>query len=67
MRRIAEERNRPLFNSRLAAEAMVTIVFNQGAEALDATNAQKEILKDKLKSELRMILVGSRTIANRGK
>jgi hypothetical protein len=46
---------------------MVTIVFNQGAEALDATNAQKEILKDKLKSELRMILVGSRTIANRGK
>lgn len=67
LRRIAEERNRPLHNSRLVAEAIVTIVFNQGAEALDATDAQKEVLKDKLKTELWMILVGSRTIANREK
>lgn len=66
LRRIAEERNRPLFSSRLVAEAMVTLVFNQGAEALDATNTQKEELKTKLKIELRMILVGSRAIADRG-
>lgn len=66
LRRIAEERNRPLFNSRLVAEAMVTLVFNQGAEALDATSAQKEVLKEKLKTELRIILVGSRAIADRG-
>lgn len=67
LRRIAEERNRPLFESRLVAEAMVTLVFNQGAEALDASNNRKEILKDKLKTELRIILVGSRAIADRGK
>lgn len=66
LRRIAEERNRPLFKSRLVAEAMVTLVFNQGAEALDATSTQKEVLKDKLKNELRMVLVGSRAIADRG-
>lgn len=66
LRRISEERKRPLFQSRLIAEAMVTLVFNQGAEALDATSAQKEILKDKLKTELRIVLVGSRAIADRG-
>lgn len=66
LRRIAEERDRPLFNSRLVAEAMVTLVFNQGAEALDATSAQKEVLKDKLKNELRIVLVGSRALADRG-
>ena len=66
LRRIADEQNKPLSNSRLVAESMVTLVFNQGAEALDATNAEKEELKTKLKTELRMILVGSRTIADRG-
>jgi TetR/AcrR family transcriptional regulator, fatty acid biosynthesis regulator len=66
LKRIAEERDRPLFSSRLVAEAMVTLVFNQGAEALDATSAEKEVLKDKLKTELRIILVGSRAIADRG-
>jgi len=65
LRRIADERDRPLFGSQLVAEAMVTLVFNQGAEALDATSAQKEILKDKLKAELRIVLVGSRAIADR--
>lgn len=67
LRRIAEERNRPLFSSRLVAEAMVTLVFNQGATALDASNPEKEVLKDKLKTELKIILVGSRAIADRGK
>nr|WP_263641510.1 HTH-type transcriptional repressor FabR [Marinobacter confluentis] len=66
LKRIAEERDRPLYSSRLVAEAMVTLVFNQGAEALDATSAEKEVLKDKLKAELRIILVGSRAIADRG-
>ena len=64
LRRIADGRDRPLSDSRLVAEAMVTLVFNQGAEALDAGNAQKDILKEKLKTELRMVLIGSRVIAD---
>ena len=61
--RIADEENRPLSDSKLVADAMVTLVFNQGAEALDATPPEKEALKDKRKTERSMILVGSRTIA----
>ena len=63
LRRFAEEQNKPLSDSRLVAEAMVTLVFNQGAEALDATPAEKDVLKEKLKTELRMVLVGSQAIA----
>ncbi|QSP93632.1 HTH-type transcriptional repressor FabR [Marinobacter salinisoli] len=65
LRRVAEERQRPLANARMAAEAMVTLVFNQGAEALDATPKEKEELKEKLKVELRMILVGAQTLARK--
>ena len=65
LRRIASERDHPLFEPRILAEAMVTLVFNQGAEALDATSAEQEILKDKLKIELRIMLIGSRAIADR--
>ncbi|GAA3585320.1 HTH-type transcriptional repressor FabR [Marinobacter xestospongiae] len=63
LRRIAEEEKRPIHDGRLVAEAMVTLVFNQGAEALDATAREREILKAKLKTELRMILLGSQTLA----
>jgi AcrR family transcriptional regulator len=66
LRRIADEQNKPLFSPKLVAEAMVTLVFNQGAEALDASRVQKALLKEKLKTELRIILVGSRAIADRG-
>ena len=61
--RIAEEQKKPLSDPKLVAEAMVTLVFNQGADALDATASEKEALKVKLKTQLRMVLVGSRTIA----
>lgn len=63
LRRFAVEQNKPLSDSRLVAEAMVTLVFNQGAEALDATPPEKEVLKEKLKTELRMILIGSQRLA----
>ncbi len=63
--RFADEQNKPpLAEARIVAEAMVTLVFNQGAEALDATPPkEREELKQKLKTELRMILVGSQTLA----
>lgn len=61
--RIAEEQNKPLSDPKLVAEAMVTLVFNQGAEALDATPSERDELKVRLKTELRMVLVGSRTLS----
>lgn len=66
LRRFAEDEGKPLSDARLVAEAMVTLVFNQGAEALDATPKERETLKAKLKSELRMILVGSQTLSHLG-
>ncbi|MDX1457688.1 MAG: HTH-type transcriptional repressor FabR, partial [Marinobacter sp.] len=66
LRRIAEEQGQPISDARLVAEAMVTLVFNQGAEALDASPKEREALKEKLKIELRMILLGSQTLAKLG-
>jgi len=63
LRRFAEEQRKPLSDARLVAEAMVTLVFNQGADALDAMPKEREELKIKLKTELRMILIGSQRLA----
>ncbi|MFP3978236.1 HTH-type transcriptional repressor FabR [Marinobacter sp. KMM 10035] len=63
LRRFAEEQNKPLSDARVVAEAMVTLVFNQGADALDATPKEREELTIKLKTELRMILIGSQMMA----
>lgn len=65
LKRFADEQNKPLSDPKLVAEAMVTLVFNQGAEALDSTPREREELKAKLKAELRMILVGSQAMASR--
>lgn len=64
LRRFAKEQDKPISDAWLVAESMVTLVFNQGAEALDATPKEREALKVKLKTELRMILVGSQTLAH---
>lgn len=61
--RFADERQRPLAHPRLAAEAMVTLVFNQGAEALDASPDEIEQLRRRLKTGLRMILTGAQVMA----
>ncbi|MGO1502196.1 MAG: HTH-type transcriptional repressor FabR [Marinobacter sp.] len=63
LRRLAEEQRKPLAKARLVAEAMVTLVFNQGADALDGTPKEREELKAKLKIELRMILIGAQRLA----
>jgi len=63
LRRFAEEQHKPLSDARVVAEAMVTLVFNQGAEALDASPKERDELKAKLKTELRMILIGSQMMA----
>lgn len=41
------------------AEAMVTIVFNAGAEALDIDAAQRKLLEERLELQLRMISKGA--------
>lgn len=65
LQRFGEEQGKPLADARLVAEAMVTLVFNQGAEALDAGPAEREELKARLKTELRMILVGAQALTKR--
>jgi len=68
LEKMAEFRKRPLTDSHLVAESMVQLVFNLGAEALDAPPRQKEKLKEKLKTQLRMVLVGAETMAaNQGR
>lgn len=63
LRRLADEQRKPLHEARLVAEAMVTLVFNQGADALDGTPKERAELQAKLKIELRMILIGSQRLA----
>ena len=46
---------------------MVTLVFNQGAEALDGTRPERERLRQRLKMELRMVLLGSQVMARHQK
>ena len=43
----------------------MTLVFNQGAEALDANRDEREQLRQRLKTELRMVLLGSQVMARR--
>jgi len=63
LRRLGEEKKRPLYDPHLVAEAMVTIVFNQGAKALDCTPSERNKLKQKLNTQLRMVLMGAEAMA----
>ncbi len=67
LRRLGEEKNRPLQDPRLVAETMVTIVFNMGAEALDATPKEKQHLRKKLSEALRMVLIGAELVSQSGR
>jgi len=66
LRRFAPAEGRRLAEPKLVAEAMVTLVFSQGAEALDATAEIQEQLKVKLKIELRMVLLGAQEMGAKG-
>jgi AcrR family transcriptional regulator len=65
LERLGRERGKPLSNSPLVAEAMVTLVFNLGAEALDAPAKDRAAVKQKLKEQLRIVLVGAQTLAQK--
>ncbi|ARU56600.1 MAG: HTH-type transcriptional repressor FabR [Pseudomonadales bacterium] len=62
--KFAEDKKSPVLDARLVAEAMVSIVFNQGAEALDCTTKEKLRLKENMKLQLRMILLGAEVMHN---
>lgn len=63
LERLAQERHKPLSDARLVAEAMVTLVFNLGAEALDVPPKERTVVQQKLKAQLRIVLVGSQSLA----
>lgn len=51
--------NMPRHFAEAQSEAMVTIVFNAGAEALDVDAAQRRLLEERLELQLRMISKGA--------
>jgi AcrR family transcriptional regulator len=63
LKKFGEAKNRELDNPELVAEAMVTLAFSKGAEALDCPPKQRNELKANLKTELRMILVGAESMS----
>ncbi|MDX1588934.1 MAG: HTH-type transcriptional repressor FabR [Oleiphilaceae bacterium] len=64
LERMGLAQGKPLYDARLVAESMVILVFNLGAEALDAPPRQRRQLKEKLKNQLRMILLGAQIMTD---
>jgi AcrR family transcriptional regulator len=63
----AKMRGQTLYRHDLVAQAMVTIVFNQGADALDKTKAQKKLMGEEMITQLRMLMLGSELVAKDAK
>lgn len=59
LKRMTGDSPRPLNNTNLLANAIVTIVFNQGADALDCSPKEKQELKEAIKKQLRMLILGA--------
>lgn len=49
----------PRYFTEIEAEAMVTIVFSAGAEALDIDQEKRQLLEERLVLQLRMIARGA--------
>lgn len=54
-----------LDNARLEADALVTIVFNAGAEALDLDAAGRKLVADRIKKQLRIVARGALVVRGR--
>jgi len=57
--------NRPVSDPQLVSEATVVIVFNLGAEALDVSPKEKLAIADKIKRQLRMLMIGAEVLAHK--
>jgi AcrR family transcriptional regulator len=63
--RRAESTGRAIFNSHLTAEAIVTIVFGLGANALDSDQDGREAIAERMIQEIELVLIGSEKMAER--
>ena len=63
----AREAKRPMVDTRLAAEAIVAVVFTVGAEALDLPPASRKPLTERIIQEVRIIMRGAQALARRSK
>jgi len=61
--REAEIKQRPIAHSRYAAEAMVTVAFNQGAAAIDLSPAERLKAAERIILEVRLIMRGAEAMA----
>ncbi len=61
--REAEASRRPIAHPELAAEAMVTIAFNLGANALDLPADQRLAVLERIVAEVRIIMRGAEAMA----
>ncbi len=55
----AEAEQRPIFNVDLAAEAMVTIAFNQGAAAIDYSPEERHVVQERIIGQVLMVMRGA--------
>ncbi len=61
----SEQRGVPMQDPPLVAEAMVTIVFNEGLEALRLQGRDRDALAERMIRQLRMVALGAETLALR--
>lgn len=61
----SRDRGRPMKDIPVVAEAMVTIVFNEGLEALGLSVDQQQELAERMISQLRMVALGAEALARR--
>ncbi|GLS84896.1 HTH-type transcriptional repressor FabR [Paraferrimonas haliotis] len=62
---IEQQADRPSDAAWAQAEALVTLVFHSGAEALDLKSSQRKPLTERLVLQLRMVVKGAEGLANR--
>ncbi|WP_417762319.1 HTH-type transcriptional repressor FabR [Shewanella sp.] len=62
---IEESANRNIELARVQAEALVILVFNAGAAALDMKRADRKVLAERLITQLRMVVKGADTLQQR--
>lgn len=63
--RRAQRTGKPIYNSHLTAEAIVTIVFGLGANALDSDQDGREATAERMIQEIELVLLGSEEMAKK--
>ena len=66
LERGAKAAKRPLLDARLAAEAIVAVVFTVGAEVLELPASGRKSLEERIVQEIRIIMRGAQALAKKG-